>query len=140
MQRPPFVHVSFVFARPPECFPLNNLQPGEIDLPLAEKIKMGLGETRSNASEEIDRLKKAGAYRGVRCGAAKQVGMFFGLCFDAIQRDGAHNQHGHCGSQLSKPPASASAFFALRIRMISRQDANKTRNSRKDAKAQRKEE
>src|SRR5882762_8403211 len=37
--------------------------------------------------------------------------MFFGLCFDAIQRNGTHNQYGHGGTQLSKHHTSASGFF-----------------------------
>jgi hypothetical protein len=44
--------------------------------------------------------------------------MFFGLCFDAIQRNGTHNQYGHGGSQLSKQRASASGFFSAEGRFV----------------------
>src|SRR5438132_3301474 len=111
MQRTPFVHVGFVFARPAECFSFCDLEPSEIDLPFTKKVEVMLGKIRSNDSDEIDWLKKAGAYCGIRRGAAQQVGMFFGLCFDAIQRNGTHNQYGHGGTQLSKPGASASLFL-----------------------------
>jgi len=98
---------------------------------------MVLGEIRSDDSDEIDRLKKAGAYRGVRRGAAKQVGMFFGLCFDAIQRNGAHNQHGHLRLTVEQTTRLRQRFF-WRVEYV-RSRAKTERRRETHAKTQRKE-
>src|ERR1700746_2325440 len=85
IQRLPLVHVGFILAAPPECFAVYNLETGEIDLALTEKIQVGFRKIGPYDAHQVDLIKKAGGNRCVRSCTAQHVESCLSLSFYVVQ-------------------------------------------------------
>ena len=56
---------------------------------------MRAGKVIADDADEINRGEKTGPDRGIRSGAAEQIGVLLNLRFDGIEGDGTNNKDGH---------------------------------------------
>ena len=91
-QRPPIVHVPFVFAGPAKRRPRRNFEPLKVDAVFPVQVEIGLWKIVTDNADEIHRCKEAGGNGRVAGGSAEEIMMFFERRLDAVESDGTGDE------------------------------------------------
>ncbi len=95
LQRMRFVELKAVFAPPPECFPIEGLKPGQVNLPRLKKPEMLLRKIPADHGNQLDFRKITGGRREIGGRAAQDVPGFAERRFNRVQRNRSHDQQAH---------------------------------------------